>query len=120
MLFRSSDSQIAELFNLDPYWVNAQKSSMTYSNVRDVNRQLYQTTLRYYLDPIEQRLNFADLAIPGYEYKFSLDEFLRSDATERINVIEKMLTTGMISIEEARGMEDLAPRGSADVESVQE
>ena len=116
----NSDSQIAELFNLDPYWVNAQKSSMTYSNVRDVNRQLYQTTLRYYLDPIEQRLNFADLAIPGYEYKFSLDEFLRSDATERINVIEKMLTTGMISIEEARGMEDLAPRGSADVESVQE
>ena len=72
----NADSQIAQLFNLDPYWVNAQKSSMTYSNVRDVNRQLYQTTLRYYLDPIEQRLNFPDIGFPGFDIRFSLDEFL--------------------------------------------
>lgn len=111
----NADSQIAELFNLDPYWVNAQKSSMTYSNVRDVNRQLYQTTLRYYLDPIEQRLNFADIGYPGiYTIKFSLDEFLRSDPLERITVLEKLIQNGVITPDEARGMEDLAPRGETE------
>ena len=108
----NSDSQIAELFNLDPYWVNAQKSSMTYSNVRDVNRQLYSTTLRYFLDPIEQRLNFPDIGYPGFEIKFCLDDFLRSDPAERVNVITQLLTNGIIDVAEARQMEDLAPRGS--------
>ena len=116
----NSDSQIAELFNLDPYWVNAQKSSMTYSNVRDVNRQLYQTTLRYYMDPIEQRLNFPDLAYPGFEYKFSLDDFLRVDPLTRVQIEQTLFTNGVIDVNEWRMMEDLAPRGSADPESVQE
>lgn len=117
----NADSQIAQLFNLDPYWVNAQKSSMTYSNVRDVNRQLYQTTLRYYLDPIEQRLNFPDIGFPGFDIRFSLDEFLRADPLERITVIEKMVQNGIITTDEARGMEDLAPRGEdqGDIEEVQ-
>lgn len=117
----NSDSAIAQLFNLDPYWVNAQKSSMTYSNVRDVNRQLYQTTLRYYLDPIEQRLNFEDIGYPGrFEIRFSLDEFLRSDPMERVTVIEKLVQNGIITVDEARGMEDLAPRGEGDdIEEIQ-
>lgn len=120
----NADSQIAELFNLDPYWVNAQKSSMTYSNVRDVNRQFYQTTLRYYLDPIEQRLNFPDVGFAGFKIKFSLDEFLRADPQERVMVLETLIRSGVITPDEARGMEDLAPRGedgedSADIEEVQ-
>ena len=94
---------------------------MTYSNVRDVNRQLYQTTLRYYLDPIEQRLNFPDIGFPGFEIRFSLDEFLRADPMERVTVIEKLLQNGVITTDEARGMEDLAPRGTdqGDIEEVQ-
>lgn len=112
----NSDSQIAELFNLDPYWVNAQKSSMTYSNVRDVNRQLYQTTLRYYLDPIEQRLNFQDIGMPGFEIRFSLDEFLRVNPIERVQIEKTLFDAGVISADEWRQMEDLAPRGSGDVE----
>lgn len=116
----NSDSQIAELFNLDPYWVNAQKSTMTYSNVRDVNRQLYQTTLRYYMDPIEQRLNFPDLAVPGYEYRFSIDDFLRVDPLTRVQIEQTLFQNGVIDVNEWRQMEDLAPRGSSDPESVQE
>lgn len=116
----NADSQIAELFNVDPYWVNAQKSSMTYTNVRDVNSQLYQTTLRYYLEPIEQRLNFPDLAYPGYEYKFSLDNFLRTSPAERVQIEQTLFQNGVIDVTEWRQMEDLAPRGSQDPESVQQ
>lgn len=116
----NADAQIAELFNLDPYWVNAQKSSMTYSNVRDVNRQLYQTTLRYYMDPIEQRLNFPDLAYPGFEYRFSTDDFLRTAPLERVQIEQILFQNGVIDVQEWRQMEDLAPRGSTDPETVQE
>lgn len=112
----NSDSQIAELFNIDPYWVNAQKSSMTYSNVRDVNRQLYQTTLRYYLEPIEQRLNFDDIGFPGFDIRFSLDEFLRVSPVERVQIEKTLFDAGVISADEWRQMEDLAPRGSGDME----
>jgi len=114
----NADSQIAALFNLDPYWVNAQKSSMTYSNVRDVNRMLYQTTLRYYMDPIESRLNFTtDLCVPGFKIKFDLDDFLRSTPLERVQIEQTLFQNGVISVEEWRYMEDLAPRGSNPTET---
>lgn len=116
----NSDSQIAELFNIDPYWVNAQKSSMTYSNVRDVNRQFYQTSLRYYLDPIEQRLNLPDVGFPGFDIRFSLDDFLRTAPLERVQIEQILFQNGVIDANEWRQMEDLAPRGSADPEGVQE
>jgi hypothetical protein len=31
---------------------------------------------------------------------------------ERLNVIEKMLTLGLITVEEARAMEELSPNGN--------
>lgn len=116
----NSDSQIAELFNIDPYWVNAQKSSMTYSNVRDVNRQFYQTSLRYYLDPIEQRLNMPDIGFPGFNIRFSLDEFLRTSPMERTQINQILFQNGVIDVTEWRQFEDLAPRGSADPEGIME
>lgn len=116
----NSDSQVAELFNIDPYWVNAQKSSMTYTNVRDVNRQFYETSLRYYIDPIEQRLNMPDIGFPGYEIRFCLDDFLRTAPMERTQINQILFQNGVIDVNEWRQFEDLAPRGSADPEGVQE
>lgn len=107
---------IALSLNLDPWYVNAQNASMTYSNRVDINKQLVNQTLRPYIDVIEQRLSMPDLCPDGYEVRFSLDEFLRADATARVAVLEKLLTLGIIDVAEARAMEDLAPRGSADPE----
>jgi hypothetical protein len=45
--------------------------------------------------------------------RFAIDDtFLRSDAMERLNVIEKMLSLGLISVEQAMEMEDLTPNGN--------
>jgi hypothetical protein len=44
--------------------------------------------------------------------RFEVEEYLRGTAMERIEVIGKMLELGLIDINEAREMEDLAPRGS--------
>jgi hypothetical protein len=38
--------------------------------------------------------------------------FLRANPLERLNVIEKMLQLNLISIEEAREMEELSPNGN--------
>jgi hypothetical protein len=44
---------------------------------------------------------------------FDMDSgFLRANPMERLNVIEKMLTLGLITVEEARAMEELSPNGN--------
>jgi len=44
--------------------------------------------------------------------RFDLDEtYLRSDALTRLAVIEKMLALNLITVEQAREMEDLTPNG---------
>jgi len=116
----SNAADIALSLNLDPWYVNAQNASMTYSNRVDINKQLVNQTLRPFIDVIEQRLSMPDLCPDGYEIKFSLDDFLRTDALERVTVLEKLLTLGIIDVPEARGMEDMAPRGTADPEGVTE
>ena len=116
----SNAADAALSLNLDPWYVNAQNASMTYSNRVDINKQLVNQTLRPYIDVIEQRLSMPDLCPDGYEVKFSLDDFLRTDALTRVTVLEKLLTLNIIDVAEARGMEDLAPRGAADPEGVTE
>jgi hypothetical protein len=44
--------------------------------------------------------------------RFELEEYLRGTPAERIDVTVKLLEAGIIDIEEARQMEDLAPRGN--------
>jgi hypothetical protein len=40
------------------------------------------------------------------------ETYLRADATARLAVIEKLLTLGLITLEQAMEMEDLTPNGS--------
>jgi len=44
--------------------------------------------------------------------RFKSDEtFLRADATARLAVIEKMLALNLITLDQAKAMEDLSPNG---------
>jgi hypothetical protein len=61
-----------------------------------------------------------DVTARGNIVKFDVDSaFLRVDPMERLNVIEKMLSLGLITIDQAMEMEDLTPNGNTDVTSVQ-
>jgi len=61
-----------------------------------------------------------DITARGNVVKFDVDSaFLRVDPMERLNVIEKMLSLGLITVEQAMEMEDLTPNGNQDVTSVQ-
>ena len=75
--------------------------------------------LMNYITAIEDRLSMEDLTPRGQYVKFEINEaFLRSDAVTRLTVIEKMLQLGLISVQQAQVMEDLAPSEGTNVEEI--
>jgi HK97 family phage portal protein len=108
-------SEIARVMNIPAWYINAESATSTYSNVSAERRSLIDFSLRPYLDSFESRLSMDDITPRGQYVEVHLDDFLRGNPTERVDIIIKLLTAGIISIDEARAMEDLAPRGSAPV-----
>jgi hypothetical protein len=59
-----------------------------------------------------------DITPRGQYVEVEMDDFLRGNPTERVDVIIKLLDAGVIDIDEARKLEDLAPRGGAPTNDV--
>jgi HK97 family phage portal protein len=107
-------TECARLCSVDPYYVSSSMNqSMTYSNINDERKQFVAFTLQPYVSAIESRLSLNDVSTDGHYVKFALDEtFLRTEPMERLLVLEKMLTLGLITTEQAMEMEDLSPNGN--------
>lgn len=106
-------SEIARVMNIPAWYINAESASSTYSNVSAERRSLLDFSLRPYIDSLESRLSMDDITPRGQYVEVEMDDFLRGNPTERVDVIVKLLDSGIINIDEARAMEDLAPRGGA-------
>ena len=106
-------TQIARVCNVPAYMISADmNNSMTYQNILDGRKEFMAYSLQPFITAIEDRLSMDDLTPRGQVVRFSIDEtFLRADAMERLNVVEKLLNLGLIDVNEARSMEDLAPMG---------
>jgi len=109
-------TEVSRLCGIPSYYVSAdQNTSMTYANILDERKQLVALAFQPYISAIEQRLSMDDISTAGHYVKFDLDSsFLRVDPMERLLVLEKMLSLGLISTEQAMEMEDLTPNGSDD------
>jgi HK97 family phage portal protein len=107
-------TEIARLCGVPAYYVSAdQNTSMTYSNILDERKQLVALAFQPYISAIETRLSMNDISTDGHLVKFDLDSsFLRVEPMERLLVLEKMLSLGLITTEQAMEMEDLTPNGS--------
>jgi phage portal protein BeeE len=107
-------TECARLCSVDPYYVSAsQNTTMTYANVQDERKQMVAFTLQPYVSAIEARLSMDDISTSGHYVKFALDDsFLRTEPMERLLVLEKMLSLGLITTEQAMEMEDLSPNGN--------
>lgn len=107
-------TQIARMMNVPAWYLSAEmNNSMTYANVLDERKQFVDLSLRPYFCAIEDRLSMDDITPRGNVLKFAIDDtFLRSDAIERLNVIEKMIALGLITTEQAMEMENLTPNGN--------
>jgi HK97 family phage portal protein len=107
-------TQIARLCNVPAYYLSADmNNSMTYSNVQDERRQFVSLSLQPYITAIENRLSMDDITPNTQKIAFDMDSgFLRANPMERLNVIEKMLNLGLITVEQAQAMEELSPNGN--------
>ncbi len=75
--------------------------------------QMVAFTLQPYVSAVEARLSMDDISTAGHYVKFALDDtFLRTEPMERLMVLEKMLSLGLITTEQAMQMEDLSPNGN--------
>jgi hypothetical protein len=86
---------------------------MTYTNVTSERRSLIDFSIKpTLLLPIEQRLSMPDITPITQEVRFDLDEYLRGNPMEQVEIIGKMLELGLIDIAAGRRMLDLIEEGS--------
>ena len=106
-------TQIARLCNLDAYMLSADaNNSMTYSNLLDARKQFVSLTLQPFISAIEERLSMNDITANNNLVHFNLESsFLRANPLDELAVIEKLLSLGLITLEQAMEMTDLTPNG---------
>jgi HK97 family phage portal protein len=106
-------TEIARAMNVPAYYISADmNNSMTYQNIIDGRREFMAYSLQPYICAIEDRLSMNDITNSANQVRFAVDDtFLRVDAMERLNIIEKMLSLDLINVEQARQMEQLTPLG---------
>jgi HK97 family phage portal protein len=111
-------TEVARLCNVPAYYVSAdQNNSMTYANVQDERKQFLTLSLQPFITAIEDRLSMDDITARGHVVKFDIDKnFLRTDPMQELAVIEKLLSLGLITTEQAMEMTDLSPNGSNGME----
>lgn len=107
-------TQVARLMGVPAWMVSSDmNNSMTYQNILDSRKEFLAYTLQPYISAIENRLSMDDITNNRNVVRFAVDDtFLRADAMERLNVIEKLLNLGLIDVEQAKEMEDLTPEGN--------
>jgi hypothetical protein len=60
-----------------------------------------------------------DITNSANQVRFAVDDtFLRADAMQRLEIIEKMLTLDLIDVNQARSMEQLTPLGDTSATNV--
>ena len=105
--------QICRMMNVDATYLSAETMrSNTYSNILDKRKEFHAYTLQPYITAIEDRLSLDDLTPRGQVVRFAVNEtYLRGNPLERLQVTEKMLELNLITVDQAKAMEDLTPDG---------
>ena len=114
-------TEISRLMNIPAFMVSADmNNSMTYQNVLDSRKEYVAYTLQPYICAIEERLSMDDITRHGNVVKFAVDEtFLRADTMARLEAIEKMLSLGLIDVEDAQEMENMSPYGNGETDDIE-
>ena len=113
-------TEISRAMNVPSYLISADmNNSMTYQNILDGRKEFVAYSLQPYISAIEDRLSMNDITNSSNQVRFAIDDtFLRSDAKERLEIIEKMISLDLIDVEQARQMEQLTPLGDASATNV--
>ena len=107
-------TEIARAMNVPAYYLSAdQNTTMTYANVTEERKQFFALSIEPYIQAIQARLSMDDISTAGHAVRFAVyDTFLKQDPMVELSVIEKLLSLGLITTEQAMEMTDLTPNGS--------
>ena len=113
-------TEISRAMNVPSYLISADmNNSMTYQNILDGRKEFVAYSLQPYISAIEDRLSMNDITNSSNQVRFAVDDtFLRVDAKDRLDIIEKMLNLDLIDVEQARQMEQLTPLGDTSATNV--
>lgn len=107
-----STTQVARLFGIPANYLLAavDGSAMTYSNMQDVDTAFVRYTLMEYIREIEEA--FSDLLPRGTSARFKTEGLMRANTQTRYNYYGTAIDKGILTIDEVREMEGLAPLAS--------
>jgi HK97 family phage portal protein len=113
-------TEIARAMNVPAYMISSDmNNSMTYQNILDGRKEFVAYSLQPYISAIEDRLSMNDITNASNQVRFAVDDtFLRVDAKDRLDIIEKMLNLDLIDVNQARSMEQLTPLGDTSATNV--
>ena len=105
------NQEICRVFGVPPSLVGVQ-SNVTYSNTEQQAIQFAKYTIVPWTRKIEQEMNCKLVATEervNTFTRFDLADLLRGDSAARANYYDTLTKSGIISINEARAMEDMPP-----------
>lgn len=100
-------TDIANMFNLDSYWLGAPVAGMTYRTAGPQYQQVLRTSLEPVLADFESVWSNAWLP-RGTTIKFDRNQLLRDDLGTTATALQTLITAGIISANEARAYLDLS------------
>ena len=105
---------LAQLVGLPADAIDAPSgSSMTYSNRVDRRRELVEA-LRPWLSVIEQTLSSDVVTRRGQAIRFDVDPYVRDDPKTRSEIWASLISSGVLTPDEARALEPMAPSDADD------
>jgi HK97 family phage portal protein len=109
-------TEAANILGLPAYYLGAPNSSRTYANVEQENLQLVRWSIQPIAERIEQAL--SDLLVRGQYARFDYDTLLRTDTNSRYAAYQTGITSGFLTVDEVRDMENRDPINPIDDEPV--
>lgn len=106
-LQRQAGLDIANAFGIDPEDLGISTTSRTYSNAIDRRQDRINAVLAPYMRAITDRLSMGDVTRRGYTVAFDLDDYLKSNPTERWATYQTALEIGAMTVDEIRAKEGL-------------
>jgi HK97 family phage portal protein len=111
-----STAQIARILHLPPFMLGAPTGdSLTYSTVAEQATAFVRYSLGPQLRLIEEALSLdADLCPADHFIRANVDALQRADAKTRHEVYATAIASGVLTVNEARALEDLPPKEETD------
>jgi phage portal protein BeeE len=96
---------IANALGVDPEELGISTTSRTYANAVDRRRDRINDVLSPFMRAITDRLSMGDVTRRGHRVEFDLDDYMKSNPTERWSVYKIAKEMGVMLVDEIRAEE---------------